>query len=389
MPPFTIAQQMDQVSEDQRWWTEGQAVEVSANDETRDFLPGYGRQTKQVTYTVSDQADGVAMPITIGGQLVEYSAGVGLGDVALAAEHAAAIELEPLVRSRVTASASGTTVTLTALHADDDFSVVLGTGQSALTVVRAVGTAQEIPWGRAICEIPGKKGLVMRGALAGVDLFTAQVVTVTPSAYQAGATLTVRVYEVRGDEKRQIASVAEVSAVNLATTLAALAAGLNGASELPANTVDVTATATTIVFTAELKGLEFAVEMTQGDESGTYPSAAIAATVGPSISTSLHRALRGVSIKNNSVGQLDGRIGAVNPRYRMFSAKRRGLMAVAHPTAIEPGQRVYVELAVGADQGKFYNSPGSTRIGLPLDRAMWEVNPSANTGLLAGLRVMM
>lgn len=386
---MSITQGFGAVRSRMPWWILGGLVERSSNDEIRSAI-NESPQAKQVTtVAVSDPGDDVDVTITINSVDVTYNTGTGAAAADIATGLAAAINAEPLVRGQVVASAASTTLTLTGVTPGESFTVTEDDGAlSSVTTTTAADEADPIEFGRAVIRT-GYSDTDELVAKAASSAFTAQVIT-ADIAYVASAVISVRVYEIRGAERVLIASVDEASATSQDATIDALVALLNAA--LPANSVLAAAndaTATAIVFTAEVAGLEFAVEVEAGHEGASLPAVSVANTTGPSAATSFHRAFRGVAIRDQASEPTA--IAGTQQQYAgnsSLSYCRKGLVAVESAEAISPGATVYVELGVTADNGKFFAADSATRIGLARSLATWELDANSDTGSLAALRLM-
>jgi hypothetical protein len=356
------------------------------------------QKVKIQTITVADPGDSQNITLTVNGTTVTYSTGVGKDLATIGAELAAAIEAEPLARGVLRASFAGTTLTLTGLWPGQDYTVTLGgVALSALTTTQAATAASPVIFGRAVVQYDWNSNLAGQESerlVAQVDssLFVAQVVTLTPAAYEAGAKVRVRVYEVWGAERQLLADKTETMATNLATTLAALAASLNGAGGLAADTVNVTVNGgnTALIFTAERLGMEILVEAGIGDEGATMPALPVTETTGPSPATSLHRAWCGIAMYSPAEEQPVGGAeeGQYGPNVGVVYGQQ-GPIWVRSDEAISWNQpTVYVELAPGANAGRFYNTPSATRVRLGKERARWDRDGINASESLAVVRLL-
>lgn len=388
----TIAQGFGDARVNMPWWVLG-ALILGGPDVVRGDGINKSPQAAQVTtVTVADPGDSVDISLTIGpvgatGTTVTYNTGTGLALAAIGAGLAAAINAEALVRGLVTATFDTATLTLTGNTPGYAFTVTESDAAlSAVTTTTSAADAAVIEFGRAVIRT-GMTGTDVLLAKAASSLFTAQVITITPSAYVAGAVLTLQVWEIRNHGERiLIGAVSETEATNLATSLTALAAGINAA--LPANSVDAAATATTIVLTAEVAGLEFEADLYAGDEGASTPTVAKAYTTGPSEATSFHRAWLGVAERDQGSGAIT--IAGAEQQYAGNSCVdyvRRGVIAVESSESITSGSDVFVELGVTADNGKFFATDSATRIPVSRQRASWYLDANSGTGSLAALRL--
>lgn len=394
----TIVQSYGDVRSRMPWWVLGQLVEASSNDEKRDAINASPQATQVTSFVVTDPGDDTTVTVTIGpvggtGVAVSVNTGTGLAAPAIAALLVAAIDAEPLVRGLVTPSLSTATITLTGRWPGRGFTVSATTPASigSVTEVTAVDEADPIPFGRGVIRpVPGFQNTDELCALAKSSSLTAQVQTITV-AYIASAVLNAKVYEVRGGEEYLLAEANTTSATDRDTTIDALVALLE--ARLPANTVAVTAdnaSATALVFTSEVAGLEFRAVITHTSGGASVPAISSANTTGPSEATSIHRALRGVTLRDQAVPAIT--VGGTEQQYpgnSVVGYLRRGLIAVESAEAITTGDTVYIELGVTADNGKFFKASSATRVALSRAVARWEIDADTNTGSLAALRLMM
>ncbi len=389
---MSIAQGFGDVRSRMPWWILGGLVE-SVNYERCTALNKYPQAAQVTTVTVTDQGDNDTVTITINDVDIDINTDTGGDAASIGADLAEAINEEPLVRGKVTATFDTATLTLTGNTPGVAFDVSIAndtsTVLSAVTETTAADAADPIEFGRAVMRT-GHQNTDELVAKVTTGLFTAQVITITPSGYVASSKLRVAVYEVRGSERVLLADVTETSATDLNTTLDALATSLN--AQLPANSVvaaSTPATATAITLTAEVPGAEIAVDVGAGDEGASVPTWTVAATTGPSEATSLHRALRGVALRAQGVGAatIAGNEQQC-PANGALAYVRKGVVAVESAQSITAGDTVYVETAAGASAGKFYNSSSSTRVALSRARAVWERDANTGTGSLAALRLM-
>jgi hypothetical protein len=373
------------------WWLLGALIERSSNDEIRTALNKYPQAAQVSTSTVSDPGDDIDITNTINGVDVTYNTGTGEALDTIGAGIEAAINAEPLVRGQVTASYDADTDVLTLTGNTPGVAFTWTESSGAMTTPSedtAADAADPIEFGRAVCRV-GHQDTDELVAKAASGLFTAQVITAS-IAFVDAAVITIRVYEVRGVERVLIAAVDEASATNRDTTVDALVALLETA--LPANSVSAAAdnaSATAIVFTAEVAGLEFDVEIEAGHEGASLPAVSVAYTTGPSEATSFHRAFRGITLRDQAIGAET--IAGTEQRYLANSALayvRRGVVAVESSQSPGAGDIVYVELGVTADNGKFFTDDSATRIAVSRQVLRWELDANTATGSLAALRVL-
>jgi|GEM_PF-3904920 len=351
---------------------------------------------KTVTVTVTDQGDDDAVILTLDGVPVLYNTGTGQTLAQIGAGIAAAVNANPLSAANWTATFLTATLTLTSRQPGVDGTVSIAADPasvlSAVTTTVAAAAAAEVQFGRAIITTgynPGGRGSLGETerlvGVASTARFTAQVQTLAPT-FVTAAILTATVIEIRGGERHQIASVSETSVTTLAVTLAALLASLNAA--LPANTVNVTGGVADLVFTAEIAGLEFTVDMGASDTGATIPAIVKTDTTGPSAATSLHRAWCGISKYSPIDGAitLTGNAGVYAPN-RGVVYILRGVVWVASEEAPVQNGTVHVELAPGVNAGRFFATGSSTRVALSRAIARWERDGLVASDSLAAVRL--
>lgn len=348
-------------------------------------------QAKEVwTATISDPGDDTDVTITINGVDITINTGTGLDASGVAAALVAGINAEPLVRGQVVASNVTTTLTLTGTIAGVAFTASESDGAIAsLAQATAAASAEAVPFGRFVITQGRQSGYSDEiVALAKSSLFTAQVKTITVT-YVASAVLVCNVYEVRNGEKELIGNAAVTSATDRDTTLDALIAAIN--ADLPANSVIVTAdnaSATALIFTAEVAGLEFEAEILHVGGGASAPAITPADTTGPSESTSFHRAVRGISgySPRDPAATVGGTTGqyAANAGVCYWGRASVWMDCDETPTA---GSPVYVELGVSADNGKAFAADSATRIRVARDLARWLADGLVSTDSLGELFV--
>lgn len=334
-------------------------------------------QAVQVTtVTVTDPGDSTDVTITINGFDVTANTGTGADSAGVAVILAAAINADPRVRADVKASSSSTTLTLTGLTPGLAFTCTEDDGAlSSVTTTQSATEAEAIPVGRAMIS-QGYQGSKKLGALAKSSLLTAQVITATV-VNGVATTRPIRIWEVRGDERTLLADTVFAGSATEATEAAAIAAAANLA--LPANTVLAADSGADVTFTAEVAGLEFAVEIGQV----TTGDITLAATTGPSPSTSISRAFAGVSMRPQD--EECATIGGTDPQWPGNAGVRAatyGKLFVESDEAITAGAPVFVELGVTADNGQLFAADSATRLQLPKALAVWERDASDSMAVL-------
>lgn len=324
---------------------------------------------------------GPTKKITINGVEIEFVAETSV--TVTATNCAAAVNAEPAVRGQVSASSALGVVTLAGLTPGLAYTLVDtdADAEIALAPVSAAGDAAAIPFGRLVLDDGGHPdGDATRlGKLAQASAFAAQVATLTAVFFAADLYNVTIVDKATGEI---IASISELADTNDDTTAAAISAALNLA--LPANTVLASVATDTVTLTAEVAGFEF--EVTAGVSGGAGGTLALANPTPASTATSVARAAAGVSM--HSIMDEAATIGALVGEYPAnhgFRALKTGPIWVERDAAVSKGDDVYVELAAGADAGKFFASGSATRV--KLGSATWERDGRTAADGLAGLRV--
>ena len=316
------------------------------------------------TYTVDTATNGATYDLEINGQAISVVAASGV-DTAIASQLAAAINAEPLAGAVCVAVASGADIVCTGRTPGLAWAATESDAKLSVAATQEAASADPVAFGVAIKDTgyngaePERTGALAKG-------FTAQVATLDYT-YQSGSTLGARIYEVRGAERHLLADaqVAQATSKNASTT--ALVDQLNAA--LPADSVlaaNAGASGYELTLTAEVAGLEIAVEVYSDDHAGSAPS--VAATTGPSQATSLGRAFAGVSLYDAaseapSVGAGAGQYAANAGMVVGFE----GDIWVASSETPAQGGTVYVDVSTGL----FYATAGASRVALSRDTARW------------------
>lgn len=339
-------------------------------------------QAVQVTtVTVSDPGDNTDVSIVINGFTVTANTGTGLDASGVAATLVVAINADPRVRADVRATSSTTTLTLTGLTPGLAFTCTESDGALAsVTTTTSATEAEAIPVGRAMIS-QGYQGSKKLGALAKSSLLTAQVITATVVTGVA-TTRPIRIWEIRGDERTLLADTVFAGSATEATEATNIADAANLA--LAASTVLAAANSTAVTFTAEVAGLEFEVEIGQV----TTGDITLAATTGPSPSTSICRALAGVSMRPQD--EECATIGGTSPEWPANAGVRAaqgGMLWVESDEAITAGAPVFIELGVTADNGQLFLADSATRLQLPKRMVVWERDGSSSSDSLAAVRL--
>jgi hypothetical protein len=363
---------------------QGAVGDWAAHGDFNRWMTGWNAypQAKQVTtVTVTDQGDGDDVILTIDGVDIEFATGTGLDLAAIGAGIVAAINNEPVVRSKVVPSFSGSTLTLTGVWPGESFTVSIASDPdsvlSAVTAVVAPDEADPIPVGRALVSQGFPDGEPEeRVALPVAALFDAQVITATV----VNGVATARNVRVWMDGVLVVDTVYTGNATE-ATEAAAIATAVNAAA--PANTVLADDTGADVAFTAEVPGTELTVAI----EQATAGDITFAETTGPSVGTSLVRAFRGIALRPQDEDEVDANddpVWAANAGVRIA---QYGDVFVESSQTPATGGTVYVETASGANTGKLYTTSSATRVALPRSLAQWVRDGRSDSPTLAVVRL--
>ena len=335
-------------------------------------------QAKQVsTITVGGATNAKAYIVVVDGTSVTYTSDATATIAEIADGLAAAINASPLAYASCSASSDGVSVvTCTGQTPGVSFTLTESDAQLTVATPTAAATADAVAFGRLMIsngydtERPNEASEL--GIKAASTKFTAQVMTLD---YTYNNTSISGVTIIDKHTGQIIASAQVTQGVAKDNTTTALANALN--AQLPANSV-LAANAGgagganyELTLTAEVAGLEFDAYWMEDTPATTLGSETY--TTGPSVSTSLLRAARGVSLHDDGVENTSvGSTSAQFPANDIVSALRRGEVFVENSQTIVNGSRVYVELGVAADNGKFFNTNSATRLALPLSMAYWK-----------------
>lgn len=272
-------------------------------------------QTITVTATGASTAFSVVLADNSGLTLrtVTGTTGADVSDASgFAADVMAALQADEVFAPRFSFSRSAGVITLTTLESGVSYTVTSptsGVGNGSTTTSAANPVA--IRPGRVIMlRGTAVSGRVKVGA-ALVSAFSAQVKTFTYTSVASGDSITTTVEMLGRDDD----PVTVVTAFNSSQTqtltdhAAALETELNAKYGAGLGAA-ASSTATTLVITCDIAGDEFkATSNVSGTGGGSISSAAN--TTGPSASTSLRRALAGISLYSDSIteqtsGSLDG-----------------------------------------------------------------------------------
>lgn len=388
-----IAQTWADASSRSRQGIPGDWVYSSVDRVSRSAINAQGQVAQVATIVVDTATNSATYTWTIEGQVLTYTADSSTSATEIGDGIVAAINANGIVRGKVTAVNAAGTVTITALRAGTIGSFTASDSDAKLTTTEsstAAADASSIEFGRALVRTglntaPVGVTYADQETLARVPLstgFTAQVITLT-SVNGTATTKHIRAYEIRHGERVLIVDAEYAGSATEATDATNIAAAFNLAA--PANTIiAAVAASVTVTFTAEVPGLEFAIEaevVTDGDVT-------IANTTGPDTTTSLRLAWLGISLYSPS--DPSSTIGGSNGSYAGNQGVEYAVRGVVWVTSAETPVSngiVYVETVTGATQGRFYISGSSTRVALGRMAARWERDGLVTADSLAAIRL--
>lgn len=304
-------------------------------------------QTITVTATGASTAFSVVLAGNSGLTLVTVTGTTG-ADVSDASGFAAAVmaalQADEVFAPRFSFSRSAGVITLTTLESGVSYTVTSptsGVGNGSTTTSASNPVA--IRPGRAIM-LRGTpvSGRVKVGA-ALVSAFSPQVRTATYSSVTTNDTVITTVEMIgRPNVVRVETAYATSQTATLAAHAAALETELNSVFGAGVGAV-ATSTATTVVITADIAGEEFkALFDVQGGGGGTVSAVD---TTGPSISTSLRRALAGISLYSDSIAeQTSGSLDGAYPAEYAVPYIDRGVVPVSVQGSPSAGAGLWVNL---------------------------------------------
>lgn len=318
--------------------------------------------------------------------MTEDGTTTGVNDIAT--QLGAFIENEGSIYGFVDVAVATDTVTLTGKL--PGFSWTISDADAKITTtesVTAAADAAEVTFGRmlarggyAAASVDDVEDALEQAALADVNYFTAQVDDWTlgdPSGGSMFASL-----DIKGLSDGAV-SVSVPWTTNLATTIDLLDVAINQwlVDKGYDAYVVVTNDATSLIFTAQIAGVEFSSQA-GSDTAATHSLASNKDLTTASSRTSLHASLAGIALRvADQEADLDfdsATVGAYDINSTM-KVRERGDVWVSNSQTIVAGQQVYVDVASG--EGLCYNTAGATRIPLSLDRAEWVRGDRSSDGL--------
>jgi hypothetical protein len=338
-------------------------------------------QVTTVTVPGSPDAD-TDYTVTIDGEDATFTTESATTQDELGAGLAAAINANPATRGKMSASYSSSTNTLTLTGRYPGISYTVSINASATTADLGTPTTAT----SADAADPVGFGLVVAGDgtytaegtpkvfVPTTSDFDAQVISLTFTTNAGGyffGTVTVggKVYNWHSDHN-----------TDLDTTCTDIAAAINAV--LPTETVIAASVGSgggVVTLTAEVEGADF--EATVGASGHASATAAKAYTTGPSISTSLRRAMKGISVRRLDVENQTA--GGDDPAYAANAGVEictRGAGWVERDAAETwtEGSDTYVSLA-SATKGRVYNTAGTDRVWIGRDKIAIERGERSTT----------
>lgn len=332
------------------------------------------------TITVDTATASTLYTVTINGSVSSYtSAASGDTTTTIALALANAIKDNPAASAYVTVSPAVAVITATARLKGDTVTIT-ASALCTVATTTAAASSEAVGFGRGVLLAGYVSDEADRLATnAKATLLTAQVVTLDYT-YDAGAILDITVVDKHSG--KTIASVSYTLATDKATSSAAIVVLLNAL--LPASSVIASGTGT-IILTAEVAGFEF--DATIGGDSATL-APSVTYTTGPSVSTSVLRALAGVTMFNSAIAaSAITDLTASYPGSGVMAVMNEGSIWVENAETIVQGSTVYIDVGT-TNYGKFYQADSAaTRLELPQTMARWDRSTHSDSGDYAALYI--
>lgn len=288
------------------------------------------------------------------------------------------LNAEPIFGGRFFCDNVAGVITMTARFPGVGWTIVsTGTWIADFTVanVTANATGDALPYGRLVLD-DGQQttGLGKKCKLAQSSSLTAKVLHATPAnvnstVYQIGVKVKGHTYQ---------ADITSGGAATVKEIVEALEPILNAL--LPTQTVVVTEDDTKLIFTAELAGLDFELEVGSGGATATWTITESAVTK----ATDVNQAAIGIALRSDSVETTSDTV----PGYaanRACSVLRRGRVVVQTPTLVVPTRQVWVRLANGTTTspvGSFRDTTATDCVMLDPAHFRWVAGASATRAIL-------
>lgn len=274
----------------------GQVVDARSAVVTSRTNGGAVAQVSTVTVDSASNSTLYTLDVTINGVTtsLSYTSDGSATTTEIAAGLEAALDASPVVSGLIAASSATNVLTLTAKIKNQAFSLAMSAGASDVTIATgtaASGAASIYP-GRGVVELASDLGNCRLPSTADDTL---KAITVTyGGSFAAGDFYAVSlVADLDFDGIPEVYTAQSLGVTSLAVTTVLLQSALD--AQMPANTIAITAGATTIVATSELPNLNFEIQATVADQT----SGASAQTVSVADSTAL------VDLKFLGVAKLD------------------------------------------------------------------------------------
>ena len=333
-------------------------------------------QAAQVT-TISIPASpdsSTAYSVTIGGVTASYTTDASATQAELGAGLVAAVEAAPGAYARMIPSYAGGTLTLTGAWPGISVTVSAsgGTGGGAIgsaTTATAAASATVVYFGRVCCTNGfASDGITPKVFMPTTALFSAQVTTFTYASVAANDLISTTI-QMNGKEFTVVTPYNSSHAQTLTDHTADLEVRLN--AEFGAGVGAVAANASNdITITADVAGAEFyAVSTIGGTGGGTVTKAD---TTGPSISTSVARALFGISDRRLDLPNLT--VDGDDPAYPANSVVPCHVVnevAVARDTTEtwDRNSDTWVSVSTSTSlSGRVYDTSAATRVWVPREK---------------------
>lgn len=316
-------------------------------------------QAKQVaTLTVGGSfSAGTVYTFELDGFTLSYTSISGDTNLAgVAAKIAALINADMRVRGKVSAEAASATVVVTCIYPGLAFDYSDSDANLSWALTTAAAEAEAVPFGRLMCSVEQMSDArSLLGFLAVSAAFEAQVDSYVLT-YASGVDLECEVW-INGEKY----AAKHTMATDVDTSGAALVVAMN--QVLPSSVqASYVSASDTFKLTAQLAGLPFvsAVNLGAGVGASRPTKSSNAGLV-----TDVSLAAKGVSEHTYAE---EGASYAKNAGVKTLSG---GQIRVASTQGPGRGDAVYVELAAGADAGKFFNTSSATRVLLPAAKCSW------------------
>ena len=361
----TIALRADQIRTRSPQWLIGMLADSNYLNDCDSAVNSDPQSVDVWTIEVAAASNSFDYQVTVDGTTVTYTSDPSATVLEIAQGLRAALNVEPIIGARFIATDDGVdTITLTGLTPGDVGVVTDNTGDLTTTHTTTAASAESIAFGRLVMpSSPAFDDGAPLCKLAKSSTMTAQVDTLTVD-FAAGERYTVSL-AIEG----RTYSVDVLADTDDATTATAIRAAINAI--MPANSVVASGATDQVILTGEVAGKVFVTAL--GLVSGTTARLALAYTT---VGTDVNDAL-GISL--HTYDESDTEIETdtiVYPANAGVHFARSARVAVASSETVTNGGKVYVELGVTADNGKFFATTSATRV--LLSRCKWERNEDSS-----------